>query len=670
VRGGFALPGEEVWGATVEGVVRFDGQSWRLYPDALKAHSPLKTVAGRSGVWVIDDDGNLSHFDGSTWKIQSLNSILPGARLDDQDDVNLSGLTMTGDGRVWVFWRGLWCTEGDEWREVRPPGVDLWAADLIGQDAEHVWLWLWGTSEIAAVAPDGKVSARYGPKELGIAERASISRLVSSGGRIWMATQTGLLTFDGTRWQNLGRPPGTVVVTDVALGPDGSVWAVGERRPLARIARWVALPLAGCAGALIAIGLVIAMWLRGKAENRLAADEAFAKAAGGLPGVHPAAGSEEIRRHARAMRWKLPLALVAFPVLAFAISLAARLLQHRWPSEPPWASYAVVLAPLVLVGVGIWLWRLRRPSQSSAQPPKTPRYKQVLWTPAKWILYLAIFRYVVFRARLDWIDRIVSNSTAAHYIKLVVIIALITLIVSARDIVARVLVRRAWGKGDYDRALRSLRTLSSGSPTTEMLRLQGLTHALAGRPAEAEQCFRQALAKDHSMPRSAQVHCLGCLGNTLTDQGRYEEARQCLERAVEMGDRNGTARVSIAELLLAQGSEPQRALDLVDEAMRATQGQIAQRLEGGRRATRAWALALLGRRQEAEQSIEQALRAPVGKLRATLAMRHWAVGMALVAMERTGKAIEHFRAARDADPSGKYGDLALRQLKQHSVWGQ
>jgi len=39
-------------------------------------------------------------------------------------------------------------------------------------------------------------------------------------------------------------------------------------------------------------------------------------------------------------------------------------------------------------------------------------------------------------------------------------------------------------------------------------------------------------------------------------------------------------------------------------------------------------------------------------------------------MERTGKAIEHFRAARDADPSGKYGDLALRQLKQHSVWGQ
>jgi len=31
---------------------------------------------------------------------------------------------------------------------------------------------------------------------------------------------------------------------------------------------------------------------------------------------------------------------------------------------------------------------------------------------------------------------------------------------------------------------------------------------------------------------------------------------------------------------------------------------------------------------------------------------------------------ESFRAARDADPKGKYGALALEQLKQHSAWGQ
>ncbi len=46
------------------------------------------------------------------------------------------------------------------------------------------------------------------------------------------------------------------------------------------------------------------------------------------------------------------------------------------------------------------------------------------------------------------------------------------------------------------------------------------------------------------------------------------------------------------------------------------------------------------------------------------------IGMTLLAMERTANAIQHFRTARDADPKGKYGDLAVQQLKQHSVWGQ
>ena len=672
VRGGFALRGEEVWGATDEGVIRFDGQRWHLYTDALKTDRPLSTMAGSSGVWVIDDYGNLSHFDGSKWSIQDLSSVLPASPSHDHEDEARPGMAMTGDGRVWILWHGLWRQEGNQWREVRTDGGDLSLAYLIGQDAERVWLWLWDTNEIAAVSAAGMVGPRYGSKDLGIPERAHIKRLAVSGGRMWLATQTALLAFDGARWQDAGRPPGTVVVADVAVGPDGSAWVVGERRPLARIARWLALPLGACALALIAIGLTIAMWLRGKAENRLAADEALRQAAGHLPGLDPVAGQEEIRRQARSMQWVLPLLLVVFPFVAVAVSIAARLIGHRWPGMPGWAPYAIVLAPVALAGLAIWLWTSRRSKsgQTSAQPPQPSRYKQVLWTPAKWILYLAMFRFVFSWARLDWIDHVIPNSTAAHVVKLVVTIIVITLVVAARDILADALVRKAWRAGDYDGALKSLRRLSLGSPTTEMLRLQGVTHVLAGRPAEAEPCFRQALAKGHAAPRSTQVRCLGCLGDTLTDLGRYEEARRCLERAVEMGDRNGSARVSIAELLLAQGSEPQKALDLVDEAMRISKAPVAQRLEGIRRAIRAWALALLGRRQEAEESIEQALRAPGGTLRATLAMRHWAVGMALVALERTGKAIEHFRAARDADPKGKYGGLAMQQLKQHSVWGQ
>jgi hypothetical protein len=48
-------------------------------------------------------------------------------------------------------------------------------------------------------------------------------------------------------------------------------------------------------------------------------------------------------------------------------------------------------------------------------------------------------------------------------------------------------------------------------------------------------------------------------------------------------------------------------------------------------------------------------------------------GMALLAMDEPEKAIEHFRAAYEADRGGKYGALALRQLELHSVgdrWGR
>src|SRR5574341_1243277 len=79
MRGGFALRDEEVWGATDEGVVRFDGRSWRLYRDALKTNRPSAIMAGRSGIWVIDDDGNLSHLEGDRWSIRNLKGSLPGA---------------------------------------------------------------------------------------------------------------------------------------------------------------------------------------------------------------------------------------------------------------------------------------------------------------------------------------------------------------------------------------------------------------------------------------------------------------------------------------------------------------------------------------------------------------------------------------------------------------
>jgi tetratricopeptide (TPR) repeat protein len=103
--------------------------------------------------------------------------------------------------------------------------------------------------------------------------------------------------------------------------------------------------------------------------------------------------------------------------------------------------------------------------------------------------------------------------------------------------------------------------------------------------------------------------------------------------------------------------------------MRVAKGPVAAKVEPSRSATRAWALALLGRRQEAEQAIERAVRVRLETQAASFATTHLKVGMALLAMDQPEKAVGHFRAAYDADPTGKYGARALQKMKQHSGSG-
>jgi len=668
IQGGFALRGEDVWGATGEGVVRFDGQSWRLYTDALKTDQPAATVAGRSGVWVIDGEGNLSHFDGSSWTIRSLNGVLPAAPQAAEDDASESpGLTMTGDGRLWISWRGLWRQDGDAWREVHSPGLNLAEVWPIGHDMENAWLWLWRTEEVAALTPDGRIASRYGMREMGLTSRVRINGLAASIGHIWIASSSGLLQLAGGRWKNQGRPPGCTTITDLALAPDGSVWVLAEKRSLARIAKFVGPPITAATFGLILTGLLIAAWLRGKAENHLATEQMLVAAAGHLPGIDIATGPADIDRQARSMRWKLCVALVGFPFVIFAASLAVGQLQSRWPGAPAWALYAGVLAILVLACLGTWLWfsRRHRAEQGNAEQTQPSRLREAMWGPAKWILIVAIVLACGF-VPLGWVNRLIPIAALAGLVKFALVIVLATLVVAGRDMVAVLVVKPAWRTGDYDRAMRWIGRLSFGRPGAQLLRMEGLTHSLANRPAEAEQCFRKALATSHTSSRPVRASLLGCLAETLQDQGRLEEAGKCWQASIEMGDNIlGTARLGQAELLLDQGIEPQKALELVDEAMRIAKGPVAAKVEPSRWATRAWALALLGRRQEAEQAIERALRVRRETQAASFATTRLKVGMALLAMDQPEKAIEHFRAAYEVDPKGKCGAQALQQIKQH-----
>ena len=666
LRGGFALRDEELWGATGEGIVRFDGQSWRLYTDALRTNRPADTVAGRSGVWIVDHDGNLSHFDGSGWTVRSLNGVVPAtppAGRYSRD--RLPRLAMTGDGRLWVSWRGLWCQDGETWSEVRSPGLNLAEVWPIGHDAENVWLWLWPTGEVAAVAPDGRVAARYSAREMGLTERVRIDWLATANGRIWVASSAGLLTFDGGRWTNRGLPPGCTMVTDVALAPDGSAWVAAETRSFAADARSYA-PLAFCLIPAVVLCLLLSAWLHGRAENILATEQVLVTAAGDLPGIDLATGQADIDRQARWLKWKLCAGLVGFPSVAIAVEMAA---WRVWPSAPAWAPHTGVPGFVVLACL-VWLWisQRRRSATGNAEQTQRSRVRVAMWQPAKWMLLLAILSFGCL-VPFSWVSWLIPNASWAKHVRALLVTLPVVLIFFGRDIAAALLIRPALYAGDYEHAMRWVRRLSFGRPSALLIEVEGRIHALANRPAEAEACLRQALAKSYtnvfSSP-SGRADLLDCLGNALKLRAVMRKPGSACKAVSIWGTTTRHPRGSIWRSCCWSG----RANRSIDEAMHTAKGRVAKKVEPRHWASRAWALALLGRREEAEQAIERATRVRRETHVALFASTRLNVGMALLAMHQPEKAIGHFRAAHEADRDGKYGVLALQQLEQHGVWDQ
>jgi len=238
------------------------------------------------------------------------------------------------------------------------------------------------------------------------------------------------------------------------------------------------------------------------------------------------------------------------------------------------------------------------------------------------------------------------------------------------------------------------------------LRRKGLDFLLAGQPKEAEECYRTALALGSSVPPEDRIRLLVCLGDALLDQARYQESKQCLAEALSRGESTGSGQGSMADLLIAQGGDPQGAIDMAEKAMELYalpsnrhfgsrwSAVFSSFMQAKGWARKTQALLELGERTEARQAMDRALRIAdsadaevtqvnpntsiVGKLivgnrvsnfkNLTISDAHWTIGLALLSMGDTTKAAGHFRIVRDNDPYGKYRQLAQKQLEALGSW--
>ena len=238
-------------------------------------------------------------------------------------------------------------------------------------------------------------------------------------------------------------------------------------------------------------------------------------------------------------------------------------------------------------------------------------------------------------------------------------------------------------------------------PSHFRLRKKGLDFLLAAKPIEAERCYRAALDLGAKVPESDRVRLMVCLGDALMDQRRYDEAKQYLAQALELGDPTGSGQGSMCDVLLAQKASPEKAIEIADEAMR-----LRERASGSQSfgadwaatskdlyeaktwARKARALLILDRRAEARQAMDCALRIldiskselqtakPASSLLGrlilgdslrrmkdlTISDTYWQIGLSLLAMGDTDKAKEEFVVVRDTDRVGKYRSLAEKEL--------
>jgi tetratricopeptide (TPR) repeat protein len=235
------------------------------------------------------------------------------------------------------------------------------------------------------------------------------------------------------------------------------------------------------------------------------------------------------------------------------------------------------------------------------------------------------------------------------------------LLYQARGVIGVIFCDAKMRAGDYNGALRRLRWTSLGIPNTVVLHKEGLILALAGRPAEAERCYRKALRMVESSSSYPRERLLVLLGYALIDLARYDEAEQCFQRAIEAGDRTGNSPDGLAESRVVRGVEANQALAFTCQAIEHAKGRADGRVPGTCYALQAWALALVGRAAEVDEALAQALRVPEPNPRASASL-HWRAAMALLAMRRTEEARRHFRLACDLDPRGKYGSRSRQHL--------
>ncbi len=218
--------------------------------------------------------------------------------------------------------------------------------------------------------------------------------------------------------------------------------------------------------------------------------------------------------------------------------------------------------------------------------------------------------------------------------------------------------------GDYDEALRIsrrwLRTKTYGRS------FQGWIMLVAGRYSEALELLKDSAfdEKGHPFLKSQYLYYYAI---ALMSEEKYSEAQSLLEAAALASQKSEDyLRFSLAECLLSQNKEANRALDLVEQV----RGNLSRKSHSKQDRLRlaqcnaigAWALAACERREEAETRLQEAFAESDSFSKDELAGLLNSKGSALQALGDSERSRAAFQQALAVFPYGSIAMFARKEL--------
>lgn len=220
-------------------------------------------------------------------------------------------------------------------------------------------------------------------------------------------------------------------------------------------------------------------------------------------------------------------------------------------------------------------------------------------------------------------------------------------------------------RGDYDRALRIGETWLRWNPFG--IQYRGWVLLAAGRFSEAEALLRDAAFDSKGNPRLTDQQ-LFFYALAVVDQGRGEEVQPLLEAAIRVPQKTPLFHYYLADCLLSQKKDADRAYDLVEYALasltkasekRKRHGLIARCL-----ALQAWARAVSGRREESEKRLRDAFAEYAAFSKHDRAALLQMQGQVFQALGDRQKAREALRNALEIFPFGNIAVLSRKRLAE------